>query len=83
MYIIFLLALLLGFGIYEIVTIFVILPSKNTIKAINRLTEKKSILQELKEFFVIPIGTLISKMIKFSSVGRERMQRNLHSVGIM
>lgn len=83
MYIIFLLALLLGFGIYEIVTIFVILPSKSTIKAINRLTEKKSISQELKEFFVIPIATLISKMIKFSSVSRERMQRNLDRVGIM
>lgn len=81
MYII-LLGLLLGFGIYEVITTVIILPSRQTLKSVSRLTEKRTILQEMKDFFVTPIAVLISKLIRLSSVKREKLRRDLERVGI-
>lgn len=82
MYII-LVGLLLGFGIYEVITTVIILPSRQTLKSVKRLTEKRTITQDLKEFLVTPIAVIISKFIKLSSIKREKLRRDLERVGIM
>lgn len=81
MYII-ILSLVLGFGIYECITTFIIVPSRQTLKAVKRLKEKRSITEDLKEFFVEPLATVISKLIKLNSVSREKLRRDLERVGI-
>lgn len=73
---------LLGFGLYEIVTTVIILPSRRTLKSVRRLTEKRSVLQDLKEFCITPIASLIAKFIHLDHIKREKLRKDLERVDI-
>lgn len=78
-----LLILIIAFGLYEITATIVILPSRQAIKATKRLVQKQTILQDLKDLFVMPIAVFISKFIKLDRIKREKLRRDLERVDIL
>ncbi len=76
------LTLLIGFGLYEVITTIIVLPSRQTLKSVKRLTEKRTIFQDMKEFFVTPIAVFITKLIKLERIKREKLRRDLERVDI-
>ena len=77
-----LLILVIAFGLYEIATMVIVLPSRQTLKATKRLVQKHTILQDLKDLFVTPIATFISKFIKLDRIKREKLRKDLERVDI-
>ncbi len=77
-----LLILVIAFGLYEIATMVIVLPSRQTLKATKRLVQKHTLLQDLKDLFVTPIATFISKFIKLDRIKREKLRKDLERVDI-
>ncbi len=77
-----LLILVIAFGLYEIATMVIVLPSHQTLKATKRLVQKHTILQDLKDLFVTPIATFISKFIRLDRIKREKLRKDLERVDI-
>lgn len=78
-----LLTVLIGFGLYEVITTVIVLPSRQTLKSAKRLVEKHTVFQDMKEFFVTPVAVFIAKFIKLDRIKREKLRRDLERVEIL
>lgn len=72
---------LLAFAIYQLITSFIILPSKQTYKNIQNISKKKGVKEELAELFVYPIAKLVSKFVRIDMYKRKKLVKNLTRAG--
>ena len=73
---------LLAFAGYEMITNFIVVPSKQTYKNIqNNILRKEGILEKLAKIFVFPLSKIISRFVKIDMYKRKKMVKNLARAG--
>lgn len=73
---------LLGVGFYNLISKFIIFPSKKTIRLMSNFNRKPSIVEQFYTTITYPLTKLISKFIHLESYRNKKLAKDLERAGI-
>lgn len=73
---------LLGIGFYNLISKFIIFPSKKTIKLMSNFNRKPSIVEQFYTTITYPLTKLTSKFIYLDSYRNKKLSKDLERAGI-